>query len=115
VGQVEPEPLIFTEKIQAGFSYIALRGEIYRYLSQIHQLSRKKTPFKQPPLPTNIETLAYLAGSVLQLPPHEKQYLLEIEDDVSFLEEIRRLLRREISLRNQMNRSGTRKGFERRN
>ena len=115
VGNVVFSPLKFTEQTQIDFSYLGLRGEIHKYLGQIHHFSNKKNPFTRPPLPPNLETLAYLAGSILQIPPHEKQKLLELENDGLFLQEIRRLLRREITILSNLKPGRPKKGMGKRN
>lgn len=97
-GNVDLSPLKFTEQTQMDFSFLGLRREINKYLELLHRSSSKNKPFNHPQLPPNLETLAFLAGSILQIPPHEKQALLELENDITFLHEVRRLLRREITI-----------------
>ena len=115
VGKVNLSPLKFADQTLIYFSYLALRSEIYKYLTHIHQIRNKKTPFNHPQLPPNPETLAYMAASLLQIPPYEKQRLLEIENDLFFLQEVRRLLRREITVLSHMKPGGTKRGGGKRN
>jgi uncharacterized protein len=114
-GNIELSPLKFTEQTQLDFSYLAMHREVNKYLEIVHQASRKKKPFNQPKLPPNLEPLAFLAASILQIPPHEKQTLLELDNHITFLQEVRRLLRREITVYSHLRPGSNSRGKGKRN
>jgi Lon protease-like protein len=95
VGMVETLPLpAWTTDVEA--SMLLLRPLVERYLDVLSEASEADLDLDQ--LPDDPLALAYLAASVLQVPPAQKQALLTIEESDELAHMLRALYRHEIAV-----------------
>lgn len=101
VGQVEKYPLHEGEPEAIKRAAQRLRPWVIRYLEAIPQDDdEEELDFQQvsdDPIP-----LAYLAATLLQIPPDEKQSFLATKDASTLLGELRAIYRREVALMKSM-------------
>ena len=96
VGLVEPYPLEAGNPQTFAQSGRRLHPWIIRYLEILARAGDLK--FEAPLLPDEPLVLAYLAATLLQVPPAEKQVLLEEEGAAGLLSDLRAIYRREVAL-----------------
>ncbi|HQL38999.1 MAG TPA: LON peptidase substrate-binding domain-containing protein [Anaerolineaceae bacterium] len=92
IGQVEFLPMEKPHSMELLIQSRPTTGLIHQYIRQVIDNTRSYD------LPHDPLTLAYLAASLLQIEPYEKQQLLESMDAVALTATIIRLLKREIRL-----------------
>lgn len=97
VGQVEKYPLDEGDPKAINRAARRLRPWVLRYLEAIPQDDEDEEldleQVSKEPIP-----LAYLAATLLQIPPEEKQPLLATKDASTLLVELRTIYRREVAL-----------------
>jgi Lon protease-like protein len=96
VGVIDEFPLRMDDIIGVIKAESRLRPWLERYvrnLTQDDNIESAITNFPEDPI-----SLAYLAAMVVQIPPMQKQTLLEMERCVDLLERMRPLYRREVAL-----------------
>jgi len=91
IGQVEIVPSLPEEIDPAIVADVADR--LLTYLGNIRQV--KRLPARDDLL-ADVDRLSYLVAATLNLPPHERQQLLEIDSSETRLRNVRTLLRREF-------------------
>ncbi len=99
VGQVESLPLERPCSLEMQRGARQLRPWVQRYLELVSRLdTENELDLSQLQLPDEPLMLAYLSAMLLQLPPHEKQPLLEAPDAPALLQSVLRLVRREAAV-----------------
>ena len=94
-AKVEAEPLKDEEKLDQLPGFSDIPGLFTRYLDLVGKIGNVRPDFNKVQMPENPLNLLYLAASVLQLPAHEKQPLLEADDPIQLYNQVSRLYRRE--------------------
>jgi Lon protease-like protein len=95
MGKVELYPLGNQDPRLQARSAQQLRPFVKRYLDLLSESSVKINPHEVPRAPM---PLAYLAAAALQLPPQQKQELLEAERATTLLMEMHDIYRREVAI-----------------
>jgi len=98
VGQVEKYPLDEGEPEAINRAARRLRPWVIRYLEAIPQGGDEEEELDLEQVSDEPIPLAYLAATLLQIPPDEKQPLLATKDASTLLGELRALYRREVAL-----------------
>lgn len=96
VGQVERHPLTGDDPARQAIEAELLRPWVMRYLELLPQAD--DIDFESSQLPDEPDVLAYLAATVLQMPPEQKQPFLAIDETIGLLTNLRRAYRREVAL-----------------
>ena len=94
-AKVEAEELKNGEKLDQLPGFSDIPALFNRYLYLVGKIGNVKPDFNKVQMPDNPINLLYLTASVLQLPAHEKQPLLEADEPVQLFNQISRLYRRE--------------------
>ncbi|NDJ60939.1 MAG: LON peptidase substrate-binding domain-containing protein [Chloroflexi bacterium] len=95
-GTVEMAPLVNENPVHLDQSGLLLRPWVERYLNVLGQAENVEFDMEQ--LPKEPLPLAYLAASLLRVDLDDKQDLLTIESAAGFLQGIRRIYRKEVTL-----------------
>lgn len=82
--------------VQSGVN--ALTPWLHEYFDTLSQVSQDDLALGQFHAPTDPENLLFMAAALLQVPPIEKQPLLELASAPALLSELLRLYRRELSV-----------------
>lgn len=99
VGQVESMPLEHPCSLDIQRISRQLLPWVRRYLSLVSRLDpENELDLRELQLPEDPLLLSYLSAMLLQLPPHEKQPLLEAPDALTLLRAVLRLVRRETAV-----------------
>lgn len=96
VGMVEEFPLFTEETPEVLAAESRLRPWLERYVRSLTQDEHVESAIEN--FPSDPLGLAYLAAVIVQVPPLQKQVLLEVERCVDLLEQMRPLYRREVAL-----------------
>ncbi len=104
VAQVELYPLSVYDSHKASEAVSWLRPRMERYLQILAQAGDLNAP--EPNMPGEIIPLVHLACIMLQLPPEQKQRLLEADSADWLLEQLPGIYRREMSLLRAITGSG---------
>ncbi len=96
VGTVEKLPLTNLKPIMLRDTGRRLRPWVQEYLTILAENTDVRLDAQN--LPTSPITLAYLAASVVQTPPHQQQHLLEINNAETLLTGLLQLYRKETAL-----------------
>ena len=96
VGQVESYPLTEGDPAEQVAEAEKLKPWVMRYLELLPQTDDIDLQIEQ--LPEEPDVLAYLAATVLQMPPEQKQPLLDTDKMVGLLTVLRRTYRQEVAL-----------------
>jgi Lon protease-like protein len=100
VGQVERYPLTEGDPAVQAVEAERLRPWVLRYLDLLPQAD--DIDLQKDQLPEEAGVLAYLAATVLQMPPEQKQPFLAAERTIGLLAALRKTYRREVALMKQM-------------
>jgi Lon protease-like protein len=93
---VRPEPVLGKEEMLLDAKSIGLYPLVHRYLKIVAEdVAGELSSFQLPDEPT---ALAYLSGSLMQIPVAEKQSLLALESATELVSATKLTLRREIAL-----------------
>lgn len=98
VGQIESVPLEDPQRLDLHKRVRLFRAEVMSYLDLLSLVMADGLDLSGLELPEDPMTVLYLAASLLQVPPKEKQPALEAENAIGLLEQLVRLYRREIAL-----------------
>ena len=95
VGEVEYTPLKIDkpEELQPGVDQ--LTSKLIEYIKLLNQI--EKVDLDPDNLPQDPLTLGFMASSLLQMPPNEKQNLLECENTIELINSTSRIYSREIA------------------
>ena len=96
MGQVEKYPLDESEPESVTRAAQRLRPWVIRYLEAIPQDDDDEVDPQQ--VPVEPVPLAYMAATLLQIPPAQKQHLLATERATALLQELRGIYRLEVAL-----------------
>jgi uncharacterized protein len=96
VGQVAPYPLRTVDPPALIASGNRLSYWVRRYLRLLEQAGNTQLDLNQ--IPQEAVRLAYMAGSLVQIPTQQKQELLTISEAETLLEQVRAIYRREVVL-----------------
>ena len=96
VGLVESYPLQISELLTVKNSIERIRPWIERYLRSISQTEDIEQILGE--MPSDPEIFAYMGAIVLQIPPGQKQPLLETRECLSLLKKLERIFHREVAL-----------------
>lgn len=96
MGSVEVFPFSGQDQTTLQLSAQPLRHWVKRYFEALAQATNTQMDSRY--IPTDPIGLAFLATYLLQVPPNEKQEILEIEDMDQLLHSVVELYRREVSL-----------------
>jgi Lon protease-like protein len=100
-GTVETSPMELPNMLQVHRNSRPLAQSVRRYLTGLNQARIENLDFSKLTLPEDPTSLVYMAASLLQLPPEEKQPILEAESVCEMMTMVERLYRREnVLLRN---------------
>lgn len=95
-ARVSAEPVLGKDDLLAGAHVAGLYPLVHRYLEIVAEdLAGELASFQLPDEPT---ALAYLSGSLMQIPLAEKQSLLALESATELISATKHTLRREIAL-----------------
>ena len=105
VGNVDS--LIFAKREKADGELAAshLHDRLLRYLQYF--IEPGSTGLDPANLPVDPLQLAYLASALMQIPAEEKQELLEVADEISLIDDVNQILRRELVIIERMAREET--------
>ncbi len=96
VGVVESYPMYVEDRASIAHLGQRLRPWLERYLYLLGQGEDVDIAIGQ--LPRDYLDMGYLSAMMLQIPPHQKQILLELEDAVEMMDRLRAIYRREVAL-----------------
>lgn len=94
-AQVESLPLDWQGHPAASHALNVFRRQMRHYLMILSQIHKESSDLSQLDLPGDPLLLLNLASSILQIPPDEKQHLLEVENGAAYLEKLQHMYRRE--------------------
>jgi Lon protease-like protein len=94
-GTVETSPIELPNMLQVHRNSRPLAQSVRRYLSGLNQARIENLDFSQLSLPDDPMSLVFMAASLLQLPPEEKQPILEAGTVCEMMTMVERLYRRE--------------------
>lgn len=100
VGQVERYPLTEDDPTEQAEEAERLKPWVMRYLELLPQTDDIDLEIDQ--LPEKPDVLAYLAATVLQMPPEQKQPFLDTDRTIGLLATLRRTYRQEVPLMKNM-------------
>lgn len=96
VGIVETIPIDPQNQEQLSTAANAVRPWFERYISQLSKIEGEK--FTLPDIVPDPLSFAYLSAMLLQIPPEEKQKMLEINNPLRLIETLLQAYRREVAL-----------------
>lgn len=96
VGKTEPFALTVEHPERVRYLARRLRSLVVRYVGMIAETDAAHYDFRQ--LPRDSISLTYLASSLLNMPPEQKQELLETASALDLVEQVYALYRREVAL-----------------
>lgn len=97
-GSVETSPIELPNMLQVHRHSRELALSVRRYLTGLNQAHIETMDFSQFSLPDDPINLVFMAASLLQLPPEEKQPILETGKLCDMMSTVERLYRRENEL-----------------
>lgn len=103
IGAIETSPFMSPNLLKVHRQSQVLARAVRQYLSGLHQVRMDSLDFSLFSPPDDPSSLVFLAAALLQIPPHEKQPILEEDSIQDMLEILERLYRRENSLMNAIN------------
>jgi Lon protease-like protein len=101
-GEAELIPMETSSEGTETWQEMRLGNQVRSYLEMLSKLRARKPDLSKLTLPENPHTLLYLAATVLQIPNHEKQLLLQSHTTDHLLHQLQHLYRREITLLTQL-------------
>jgi Lon protease-like protein len=105
-AQAEVIPLEWQASLAANHNLGVFRRQLVHYLKILSQVHEDDTDLSQIELPDDALLLLNLGASILQIPPYEKQTLLEAENGVQLLEKLQHIFRRETAVLKAIQRRG---------
>ena len=96
VGVVDEYPLQNPVPQEAEHLANALRQQVRRFIQGLVDANGGQFDLEQ--IPNDPITLAYMSAALLQIPPHQKQELLALEQAADLLVSLQGIFRREIAL-----------------
>jgi Lon protease-like protein len=103
VGVVEASPFESPNLLQVHRQSRVLARAVRQYLYGLYQAHMDTLDFSHFSPPDDPSSLVFLAAALLQIPPHEKQPILEAASIHGMMEIVERLYRRENGLMNALN------------
>jgi Lon protease-like protein len=101
-GEAELTPIGTLSEGAATWREIRFDNQVRKYLELLDRIRTHKPDLSTLVLPENQLTLLYLSATVLQIPNHEKQLLLQSQSADHLLHQLQHLYRREITLLSQL-------------
>jgi uncharacterized protein len=98
VGSVENDPIELPSLIQVHRQSRRLAASLQRYLVGLSMAKIENMDLSRFAPPDDPMSLVFLAAALLQIPPHEKQPILEADSINQMMEMVERLYRRENGL-----------------
>jgi Lon protease-like protein len=103
IGRVETSPFELPNLIQVHRESRLLARSVQKYLSGLHQSLIPNLDVTDFTPPNDPMSLIFLAAALLQIPPFEKQSILEAASIINMLQIVERLYRRENGLMSALN------------
>jgi Lon protease-like protein len=97
-AQAEIIPLEWQVSLASNHNLGVFRRQMSHYLKILSQVHTDDADLSQIDLPDDALLLLNLGASILQIPPYEKQTLLEAESGVHLLEKLQHIFRRETAV-----------------
>jgi uncharacterized protein len=101
-GTVETSPIELPNMLQVHRNSRPLAQSVHRYLDGLNRAHIETLDFSQLALPDDPMSLVFMAAALLQLPPAEKQPILEAGSVCDMMTIVERLYRRENGLMPQL-------------
>ena len=102
-GLVESDPVEFPNLLNVHRQSRHLAVDMHAYLHGLSRSHIEKVDFTRFSPPEDPLGLIYLAAALLQIPPHEKQPILEADTISGMMDMVKRLYRRENGLMTMIN------------
>jgi len=98
VGEVDLMGIIHTDAVNLDESVVHLKPWVEQYLSLLSRLEDEYYDHKRSEVPSDPMQMVYIAASLLQIPPFEKQFILSIPTTYQLFNHLLRLYRRETAV-----------------